>query len=107
MGTLLYGSLSFPFDDRTLVHLQIAIGAKLRRGEGFFFSWNAIGAGTERGSIWLSHTVPLAFAFDNSKVGPIDAAWLHDLEAQSSNGPSLTLTADLVRELAGEGVRSR
>jgi hypothetical protein len=40
MGKLAYDrSLTIDFDDRTLAHLQIVIGMKMRRGESFYFSW--------------------------------------------------------------------
>lgn len=39
MGKLYYDStLNTDIDDRTLAHLQVVIGAKLRRGESFYFS---------------------------------------------------------------------
>ncbi len=49
MGTLIYGDsgLIVDFDDRVLAHLQIVIGAKLRRHEGFFFTWKDDLAGRE------------------------------------------------------------
>ncbi|MEF2975639.1 hypothetical protein V3W46_00275 [Subtercola sp. YIM 133946] len=50
MGKLVYGDsgTEIEFDDRVLTHLQIVIGAKLRRRESFFFSWKddpAVGDG--------------------------------------------------------------
>jgi len=40
MGKLTYDStLTVDFDDRVLAHLQLVIGAKLRRAESFYFSW--------------------------------------------------------------------
>lgn len=40
MGTFHYdASLKVDFEDRVLAHLQIVIGAKLRRGESFYVSW--------------------------------------------------------------------
>ena len=55
MGFRTYDStLAADFDDRTLAHLQIVIGAKLRRNEAFSSSWKDdqwIGDG--RSVIWL------------------------------------------------------
>ena len=49
MGKLTYDStLTVDFDDRVLAHLQLVIGAKLRRAESFYFSWRddpAVGDG--------------------------------------------------------------
>ncbi|MCU1404655.1 MAG: ATP-dependent ligase, partial [Glaciihabitans sp.] len=56
MGKLIYGhsDVVIDLDDRHLAHLQVVIGAKLRRSESFFFTWkkDAVGDG-QRGSIWL------------------------------------------------------
>src|ERR1700712_813627 len=70
LGKLLYGNsgLEIEFDDRTLAHLQFVIGGKLRRHEGFFFSWRddpALGDG--RSSIWLETAIPLLFRFTGSE----------------------------------------
>jgi hypothetical protein len=52
MGKLVYaGTTEIGFEDRVLAHLQIVIGLKLRRKEGFFFSWRddqASGTGAAR-----------------------------------------------------------
>lgn len=42
MGTLYYGDSRVPIEieDRALAHVKLVILAKLRRGEGFGFSWN-------------------------------------------------------------------
>jgi len=48
IGKLIYSGTEVEFEDRALVHLQIVIGSKLRRGESFFPSWNdsaTVGAG--------------------------------------------------------------
>ena len=63
MGKLTYDStLTVDFDDRVLAHLQLVIGAKLRRHESFYFSWRddpAVGDG--RSTLWLHPTIPLYF----------------------------------------------
>jgi len=65
----------------------MVIGSKLRRHEGFFFSWKEDAAtGTGRGSIWISPAVPLTFAFDASERTSMNPAWLEAL-AVSANSP--------------------
>jgi hypothetical protein len=65
----------------------MVIGSKLRRHEGFFFSWKEDAAtGTGRGSIWVSPAVPLTFAFDLSERTSMNHAWLEAL-AVSANSP--------------------
>ena len=56
MGKMLYSDsdIVIEFDDRALTHLQLVIGAKLRRHESFFFSWgDAKAVGSGRSSIWM------------------------------------------------------
>jgi len=90
VGTLSYDVvLSADFDDRILAHLQVVIGAKLRRGESFFFSWkedNRIGDG--RTSIWLQPTIPLSFKYVGSRTPSINRLWIEALmtAANSANG---------------------
>jgi hypothetical protein len=89
MGRLLYGdsALVIEFDDRTLAHVHLVINAKLRRGEGFFFSWKddpAVGNG--RSSIWLENSIPLYFKFSGSERHSINREWLDQLTV-SANQP--------------------
>lgn len=90
MGKLLYGSsrAEIEFDDRVLAHLQIVISTKLRRHEGFFFSWRddpAIGDG--RSSIWLETSIPLFFHFAAGARHQLNREWLEEL-TQSANQPA-------------------
>ena len=89
MGSLTYGSsLSVEFDDRLLGHLQIVMGAKLRRNEAFYFSWKddqRVGDG--RTTIWVHPTIPLVFKFYGSRMPSVNREWLTVLE-QSANSVS-------------------
>ena len=97
MGKLLYGSsrLEIEFEDRALAHLHAVIGVKLRRHEGFFFSWRddpALGDG--RSSIWIDSSIPLFFAFSTTERHQLNREWL-DLLTQSSNqSQGLTLVPE-------------
>jgi hypothetical protein len=89
VGKLVYGDahLSIEFEDRVLAHLQLVIGSKLRRGEGFFFSWRddpAVGDG--RSSIWLQTSMPLYFSYSSAGRVTINRAWLEEL-TKSANAP--------------------
>jgi hypothetical protein len=89
MGALLYGSSSveIEFDDRTLAHLRAVIGAKLRRGEGFFLSWAEDSSkGTSRNSIWLDSRIALRFRFSSSERIEFNREWLNAL-ARSADLP--------------------
>ena len=88
MGTLIYGNdCEIAVDDCTLYHLQIAIGLKLRRREGFFLTWNECDADSQRRcSVWIDPAIPLVFRYEDRVATPIDRDWLEQL-SQSSNSP--------------------
>jgi hypothetical protein len=87
MGTLIYGPCrEVALDDRTLYHLQIVIGLKLRRREGFFLTWNETdGTPQRRCSVWIDPAIPLLFLYEDTAPTPINRDWLEQL-TQSSNG---------------------
>jgi hypothetical protein len=94
MGTLFYGGsrMAIPVDDRTLAHLQIVIGAKLRRREGFFFTWKedqSVGGG--RSTVWLDPAIPLHFKFSGSRQAQINREWLDQLANSSNSSQGLQL----------------
>jgi hypothetical protein len=91
MGKILYGDsgIEIVFDDRDMAHLQLVIGAKLRRRESFFFSWKddpSVGEG--RSSIWVDAAIPLYFKYYGSKPPTINRDWLEllTLSANSAQG---------------------
>lgn len=91
MGTLYYGDARTPIqiEDRALAHLRFVILAKLRRNEGFGFSW----AGTDgvRSTIWLHPSVPLQFESSGPESPPLNRAWLEVLTQQAATSDGLTL----------------
>ena len=103
MGKMLYGSsrLEIEFEDRVLAHLQVVIGVKLRRHEGFVFSWRddpALGDG--RSSIWLESSIPLFFKFSSPKRHELNREWLELLTASSNQTQGLTLIAEPGEQLS-------
>jgi hypothetical protein len=94
MGTLYYGAStsSVEFDDRLLAHLQLAIVAKLRRGETFVFSWDVE---RERGSgsnaIWISPTIPLRFTYQAGGRGPTNRLWVEALVKSANSVAGLRI----------------
>ena len=97
MGKLLYGSsrLEIEFEDRVLAHLQVVIGVKLRRHEGFFFSWRddpALGDG--RSSIWIESSIPLFFKFSSVERHQLSREWLEELTHSSNQSQGLTLVPE-------------
>lgn len=95
VGKLLYGSsgVEIGFDDRVLAHLQVVIGAKLRRGESFYFSWrDDPNVGDGRSTIWLSDSIPLYFKYSGGKMPSLNREWLENLVASSNSGQGLQLS---------------
>ena len=96
MGKLSYDrALTVDFEDRTLAHLQIIIGVKLRRGESFYFSWKddqQIGDG--RTSIWLHPTMPLVYKYYGSRNPLINPAWIHALELTANTNQGLMIVPE-------------
>ncbi|KZC95739.1 MULTISPECIES: DUF7882 family protein [Clavibacter] len=88
MGTFKYDStLTAEFDDRLLAHLQLVIGAKLRRGENFYFSWrDDVEVGDGRTTIWMHNSLPLVFKYHGSRVPPINRKWV-DALMTTANSP--------------------
>jgi hypothetical protein len=97
MGKMIYGDsdIEIEFDDRSLTHVQVVIGSKLRRGESFFFSWKddpAIGDG--RSSIWLDRSIPLYFKYFGGKNPTINREWLGILSDSANSGQGLVFTTE-------------
>ncbi|CAN5156645.1 hypothetical protein BH11ACT2_BH11ACT2_12660 [soil metagenome] len=97
MGTLTYGStgLQIELDDRVLTHLQVVIVAKLRRGEGFPFTWrDPESTGDGRGSIWLHSSIPLYFKYDSHDSPKINRTWLEILTISSNTAAGLRVVEE-------------
>lgn len=96
MGKLTYDStLTVDFDDRALAHLQLVIGAKLRRGESFFMSWKddpAIGDG--RSMLWLFPNVPLYFKFSGGRAPAVNRAWVDALMLTANSPQGLQIVPE-------------
>lgn len=89
MGKFIYDSMvKVDFEDRLLAHLQLVIGAKLRRGESFHFTWKddaSIGDG--RTVVWVHPRVSLVYKFYGSRRPAINRAWVEAL-MYTANSPT-------------------
>jgi hypothetical protein len=89
MGLLIHGrkGARIAVDDRALAHLQVVMTTKLRKGEGFAFSWTEPGdEGVERGTIWLHPSSTLRFRFAGNRIPALNDVWLAQLaELANSN----------------------
>ena len=75
-------------DDRLLLHLQIVIGTKLRRGEAFPFTWkddSSIGGG--RTTVWVSASSTLIYRYHGSRMPSVNSQWLEALMT-AANSPA-------------------
>ncbi|HWI32155.1 MAG TPA: ATP-dependent DNA ligase [Microbacterium sp.] len=89
MGKFIYDSLvKVDFEDRLLAHLQLVIGAKMRRGESFHFTWKddpSIGDG--RTTVWIHPRCAIVYKFYGSKKPAINRAWI-DALVFTANSPT-------------------
>jgi hypothetical protein len=89
MGKFIYDStIKVDFDDRLLAHLQLVIGAKLRRGESFHFTWKddaSIGDG--RTMVWVHPRVSLAYKFYGGRQPQVNRAWIEAM-MYTANAPT-------------------
>lgn len=97
MGTLFYGSseMQVDFDDRTLAHLQLVIGVKLRQHERFYFSWtDHSDSGSGRSVLWMETSIPMLFRYASARPLPINRGWLRLLTASADQPTGLLCLAE-------------
>jgi hypothetical protein len=89
MGKFTYnGIVTADFEDRLLLHLQLVIAAKLRRGESFMFSWTKpADQGGGRTTVWIDAHVPLAFEYVATAMPTVSRHWVEEL-TQTTYRPS-------------------
>lgn len=89
LGRFVYdGNNRVEIEDRTLAHLQMTVGAKLRRGEAFFFTWkDDLSVGKGRTTVWMHAGASLVFTFHGSRTPQINRAWLEAL-MYTANSPT-------------------
>lgn len=89
MGKFIYDStIKVDFEDRTLAHLQLVIGSKLRRGEPFHFTWRddpSIGDG--RTTVWIHPQCTLVYKYYGSRKPRLNMAWV-DALSYTANSPA-------------------
>jgi hypothetical protein len=98
MGVLVYGGQQrIEFDDRLLAHLQIVIGAKLRRHEGLFLSWREeSNSGGGRVTVWVDPSQPLMFRYEDPVPPMINREWLDALTLASNTPRGVVVTEETV-----------
>ncbi|MFC5929188.1 ATP-dependent DNA ligase [Cryobacterium melibiosiphilum] len=96
MGKLTYDShITAHFDDRVLAHLQLVVGAKLRRGESFYFSWTVepdLGGG--RSSIWMHPAIPMSYNYVENVSTTYNREWVEALSESANSAIGLQLVPE-------------
>jgi hypothetical protein len=96
MGKFTYDStLVVDFDDRVLAHLQIVIGAKLRRNESFYFSWrddSAVGDG--RSVVWVHPAISIVYKYHGGRPPSINRNWIEDLMSTANSSAGLRIVPE-------------
>lgn len=89
MGKFIYeNAIRVDFDDRTLLHVQMVVGTKLRRGEPFSFSWREdVSVGGGRTSVWIHPRSALVYKFYAAQRGALNPHWI-DALMYTANSPS-------------------
>ena len=89
MGKFTYdGLVKVDFEDRLLAHLLLVIGAKIRRGESFHFTWkDDASIGNGRTTVWVHPRVSVVYKFYGSKAPEINRAWVDTLMS-TANSPT-------------------
>ncbi|MCU1479416.1 MAG: ATP-dependent ligase [Subtercola sp.] len=103
LATLIYGNDSTvtAFDARALLHLQLVIGAKLRRKESFFLSWTQKDVlGRPSTSLWLDCAIPLQFDYPHGRPESVNRAWIDALTKSANGGSGLFLVEEPASDLA-------
>jgi hypothetical protein len=96
MGKLIYDStFTVDFEDRVLAHLHLVIGAKIRRGESFFFSWKDDPSnGDGRSIVWIYPHAPILFKFYGSRPPSINRRWIEMLMTTANSAQGLQLVPE-------------
>lgn len=97
MGQLIYGSTPtvVEIDDRALAHIRVVVISKLRRAEGFVFTWTDEGrGGAGENTVWIHPAMSLQFKFSGSREPTMNRQWLEDLMTSANSGAGLKLVPE-------------
>jgi hypothetical protein len=97
MGSLLHGDsgTEIGFDDRSLMHLQVVITAKLRRRESFLFTWiNAAEGGGGRSSILFAQGNAIVYRFAGSRAPSLNRDWIETLMLSANSAAGLQFSSE-------------
>lgn len=82
-------------DDRVLAHLKVVMLTKLRRHEGFPFTYDfEPSSGSGRATVWLNPSVLVQFRFEGSRPPAINKAWLELMMLTANETDGLRLVEE-------------
>lgn len=97
MGYLVFGTPpeSVRMDDRVLAHLKVVMLTKLRRHEGFPFTFDYdAAAGSGRATVWMNPSVLIQFRFEGSRQPALNKAWLELMMLTANETDGLRLVEE-------------
>lgn len=100
MGRFIYaGSASdtYRIDDRTLAHLELAIGAKFRVGTSFAFTLDGddVPSGVGYRVLWMHPSMSLQFLYDKDRSAiALNPAWVAALISAASTDAGLRMVPE-------------
>jgi hypothetical protein len=93
MGVLSYDEHEYRLDDRLLAHLQVVISTKLRRGENFFLSWDAVSSdGGGRHALWIDNGITIRFRYAGNTPPSINREWVERLALAANTNSGLVIS---------------
>jgi hypothetical protein len=100
MGKFVYANdTSANFEDRLLLHLQLVIGMKLRRGESFTFSWKPdTSTAGGRVTVWLYPQASIVFRYSGSRRSRVNSRWLEALMFTANQPTGLHIVPEPTEE---------
>jgi len=100
MGRWIYDdsqSEHYTIDDRTLMHLKLAIGTKFRRLESFLFTLHGpeLPSGKGQRVFWMDPAVPIEFQFDSPESTlRLNLQWVDALVTAASSEGGLRIVPE-------------
>ncbi|KQX06907.1 MULTISPECIES: DUF7882 family protein [unclassified Leifsonia] len=106
MGRFTYDStLKVEFEDRALAHLQLVVGAKMRRGESFHFSWrDDTSVGDGRTIVWIHPGANVVYKFFGSRPPAINRAWVEALMTTANSSAGLHMVPEPPEDTSKSGL---
>ncbi|MBI5160721.1 MAG: ATP-dependent DNA ligase [Micrococcales bacterium] len=93
MGLFLYEDMAATIEDRALAHLQVVMMAKLRRGEGFQFSWRGDGSAGSAPltTVWVHPGAKVGFEYESAQPPELSRQWIDRLSEAAYSAAGLHL----------------